>query len=98
MSDSLSRRHVLAGATAAIIGAALPAVFTPRNRLAVAIGRRLRQAREAVGMSIDDVAPRLAVMPAVVTAWEDGKYEPKAKQAYKLIKLYRVDWDWLIND
>jgi ribosome-binding protein aMBF1 (putative translation factor) len=95
MSDFISRRAVLAGVMAAVFGAVLPATATPR--VAVAIGNRLRQAREAVGMSIDDVAAQLAVNPAVATAWENGNYEPKAKQAYKLIKLYRVSWDWLVN-
>lgn len=59
---------------------ALPAAF--ENRAAPAIGARLRAAREAVGLSVDEVARRVRISPAAVRAIESEAFEQLGPPVY----------------
>ncbi|MFW5652538.1 MAG: helix-turn-helix domain-containing protein [Planctomycetota bacterium] len=57
---------------------------------------RLRQAREAAGLSQSEVAERLAVSQAAISRWESGRKSPSLSRVQQLAELYRVSLDWLV--
>lgn len=61
--------------------------MTSQITLSVAIGRRIRYARQAAKMSQTDLAAKLGVERAAVSFWENGTRAPKYET---LIKLCRV--------
>jgi HTH-type transcriptional regulator, cell division transcriptional repressor len=59
-------------------------------------GERLRDAREAAGMSQQQIASRLGVKAATVNHWETGKKEPRANRLQMLASLLNVPLLWLL--
>lgn len=51
----------------------------------------LKAARVNVGLSQEDVATALNVSKASVSAWENGKFEPKMSHFKALCELYNAD-------
>lgn len=48
------------------------------------IGSRLAAAREAAGMSVEDVADHMTVSPATIRSWESGESAPGPNRLYIL--------------
>lgn len=62
-----------------------------------AMGRRIFQAREAFGLSPEQLAWRLGLKRAVIVAWETGGAAPDADQALTLAEALNVPRDWLMR-
>ena len=62
----------------------------------VLFGERLKNAREASGMSQKTMANRIGVKPATVEKWESGNMDPRANRLQMLASLLNVPLLWLI--
>jgi transcriptional regulator with XRE-family HTH domain len=60
------------------------------------IGGRIRRAREAANFSGAQLARRLGVKTATVTAWEAGRSEPRANRLTMLAGFLGVSPTWLL--
>lgn len=58
------------------------------------LARRLRRAREAIGLTQDEVAERLQVNRVQVSRWENG-VRPRDDALQQLADLYEVTVEWL---
>lgn len=63
----------------------------------VRIAERLRQAREYVGLSQDEVATALGISPPAVTNIESGVRRIEAAELSVLARLYRRSLDFLMT-
>jgi transcriptional regulator with XRE-family HTH domain len=59
-------------------------------------GERLRNAREAAGMSQQQMASRLGVKGTTVNNWEAGKEDPRANRLQMIASLLNVPLLWLL--
>ena len=59
-------------------------------------GERLRNAREAAGMSQQQMASRLGVKGSTVNNWEAGKEDPRANRLQMIASLLNVPLMWLL--
>jgi transcriptional regulator with XRE-family HTH domain len=64
--------------------------------LRAAIGGRLKECREAAGLSQANVAQVLRCKRQTVSAWERGKAMPASREWYTLGPLYGVSLDYLV--
>jgi transcriptional regulator with XRE-family HTH domain len=64
----------------------------------VEVGRRLRSARETLGLTQEDVAAALNVQRTSVIAMEAGKRNVTALELRRLARLYRRDVSWLLGE
>lgn len=64
---------------------------------AATFGDRLVGAREAAGMSPEDLARRLGVKLKTVRAWEQDLNEPRANKLQMLAGVLNVSIMWLLN-
>ncbi len=62
----------------------------------ILFGERLKNAREASGMSQDSLASRLGVKRSTVEKWESGKMHPRANRLQTLASLLNVPLMWLL--
>ena len=62
----------------------------------VLFGERLRNAREATGMSEKKMANRIGVKTATVRKWENGELEPRANRVQMIASLLNVPLLWLL--
>ena len=60
-------------------------------------GDRVAAARDASGMTQQQLAKRLGVKAATLKAWEDDISEPRANRLSMLAGLLNVSITWLIN-
>lgn len=60
-------------------------------------GDRLAGAREALGLSQEDLATRLGVRIRTIRAWEDDAAEPRANKLHMLAGLLNVSIRWLLT-
>ncbi|ETX28413.1 helix-turn-helix domain-containing protein [Roseivivax isoporae] len=60
-------------------------------------GDRLAAAREASGMTQDQLAKRLGVKLTTLQAWEDDRAEPRANRLQMLSGLLNVSILWLLT-
>jgi transcriptional regulator with XRE-family HTH domain len=60
-------------------------------------GGRLARAREAAGLSPEDLASRLSVKIATVAAWERDRAAPTARQLATIAGLLGVSLSWLLH-
>ena len=60
-------------------------------------GDRVAAARDAAGMTQQQLARRLGVKAATLKAWEDDISEPRANRLSMLAGLLNVSITWLIN-
>ena len=58
--------------------------------------QQLRKAREALALSREEVASRLAISIGALTAWEDGLEQPPLERLWELSELYRRDVDYFL--
>lgn len=64
---------------------------------AATFGDRITAAREAVGLSQEDLAARLGVRLRTIRAWEDDLAEPRANKLQMLAGLLNVSIRWLLT-
>ncbi len=62
------------------------------------VGRRLRAARETLGLTQDDVAGALGVQRTSVIAMEAGRRNVTALELRRLARLYRRSVQWLLGE
>ena len=62
----------------------------------VLFGERLKNAREASGMSQKTMASRLGVKLSTVEKWENGKLDPRANRLQMVASLLNVPLLWLL--
>lgn len=62
------------------------------------IGAHLSQARRACGLSIEDVANRMAVTAKTVKNWESGKSVPRANRLHILSGILGVPLAWFYGE
>ena len=60
-------------------------------------GDRLAAARDAAGMTQNDLARRLGVKVATLRGWEDDQSEPRANRLSMLSGLLGVSLPWLLT-
>lgn len=63
-----------------------------------AIGRRLRDAREVLGLTQGDAATALGVQRTSISSIEAGKRNVTATELQKLATLYRRTATWILGD
>lgn len=61
------------------------------------LGARLKQAREAVGLTIDTAAEKLDILPGRLDAWENGRSDPPIDAMVNITRLYNADANYLLN-
>jgi len=59
------------------------------------VGRRLQEARQAVGLSQDEMANALGISSRGLRNYEDGSRELPSSVGFKLCKTYSIDPIWL---
>ncbi len=64
---------------------------------AATFGDRITGAREAVGLSQEDLARRLGVKLKTVRAWENDLSEPRANKLQMLAGLLNVSIRWMLT-
>jgi len=62
----------------------------------VLFGERLKNAREASGMSQKTMATRLGVKSSTIEKWEEGKLDPRANRLQMAASLLNVPLMWLL--
>ena len=62
----------------------------------VLFGERVKNAREASGMSRKEMASRLGVKSSTVGKWESGKEDPRANRLQMIASLLNVPLLWLL--
>jgi transcriptional regulator with XRE-family HTH domain len=62
----------------------------------VLFGERLRNAREAAGMSEKRMANRIGVKTSTIRKWENGEMEPRANRVQMIASLLNVPLLWLL--
>ena len=63
----------------------------------VEIGRKLRELRQASGLTQKQVADRIGVTASVVSAYENDIRSPSYSALVKLVALYNVSADYLLG-
>ncbi len=61
------------------------------------MGGRLLRARDAAGMSINELARRLGVQVTTVQAWENDRSQPRANRLSMLAGVLHVSLSWLLH-
>ena len=67
-----------------------------RERLRV-LGTRLKQAREAAGVTADEAAAAVGRDPVTVWRYENGQYAPRIHELEALAQRYQADLLWIIG-
>jgi transcriptional regulator with XRE-family HTH domain len=62
------------------------------------VGKRLRAARETLGLTQDDVAGALGIQRTSVIAMEAGRRNVTALELRRLARLYRRSVQWLLGE
>ncbi|WNV82887.1 helix-turn-helix domain-containing protein [Umezawaea sp. Da 62-37] len=73
-----------------------PAADQPTEQQVV--GKRLRTARETLGLTQDDVAGALGIPRTSVIAMEAGRRNVSALELRRLARLYRRNVQWLLGE
>lgn len=74
-----------------------PGADVPAPSPAVHLGARLRDVRQAAGLSLREVARQLGVSPSFVSQLETGKSQPSVATLYSLAQLLDVPIDQLFK-
>lgn len=64
---------------------------------AATFGDRLAAARDAVGLSQEDLARRLGIKLKTIRAWEDDLSEPRANRLQMVAGILNVSIRWLLT-
>lgn len=62
------------------------------------LGERLRESREYLGLSQQEVADLLKISRPAVTHMESGRRKVSTLELRELARLYRRPYEWLIGD
>lgn len=62
-------------------------------------GQRVRQRREGVGMSQEELAKKIALKSGkqTISRWEQGKSEPSLTEAKRIAEALNVTLNWLVD-
>lgn len=72
-----------------------PKTGSPHDR-EVTIAQRIRDRREALGITQDDLAAKTKISQATISEYERGKSKPSGERAFRLARALRVTADWLV--
>lgn len=61
------------------------------------MGGRLSRARDAVGLSVAQLARRLGVKSSTIQAWESDRSQPRANRLAMLAGVLNVSLSWLLH-
>lgn len=61
------------------------------------LGERVSEAREAIGLSLEEAAQRMAVKTATLKGWETGKTQPRPNKLQMLAGVLGVPFSWLLE-
>lgn len=61
------------------------------------IGERIYELRKARGLTQDKLAERLDVTKGCISNWENGYIEPSVAQLRKLVEIFHVEADYLLE-
>lgn len=64
----------------------------PKKRIRLHQGKRLRQTRENLRISVEELAELVEVTPGAIRHWETGRYTPKQDHQLKIAKALNVPW------
>lgn len=67
------------------------------DEISAGIGKRLRAARDASGMSRNLVAEKLGRSLQALKSWEGGETSPSAVDLCRLADLYGASTDWIVG-
>jgi transcriptional regulator with XRE-family HTH domain len=70
---------------------------SPAEHEQVSLGRRLREAREVLGLKQEDVSAVIGIPRTSVVSMESGKRNVTATELVKLSALYRRSVEWLLG-
>lgn len=76
------------------------AEFSPENWFddgVATFGDRLEAARQAAGLTVEDLATRLGVRERTVRSWEANEFEPRANRLQMLAGMLSVSLTWLMT-
>lgn len=68
------------------------------SRCLMTLGEKLRRAREARGLTLEQAAVPLHVTRQALSAWENDKNRPLHKRLEEIARIYQVDINWLLTD
>ena len=57
----------------------------------------LKLLRVIKGFNLDELGEKIGVSQTTISAWEQGKAKPSAKNIYKLAKIYAVEPTVIFN-
>lgn len=60
------------------------------------LGGRLSRAREALGLSINELARRIGVQASTIKTWESDRAQPRANRLSMLAGVLNVSLSWLL--
>lgn len=60
-------------------------------------GARLKEAREALGLTGEFVGDQVGVSKATISHWENGRYQPNIEQIRGLCSALKVSPNWLFE-
>lgn len=63
----------------------------------IMMAQRLREAREAVGLTQQKVAELLRISRSAVSQWENGETQPDIDKIKELCQIYKTSTDWLLR-
>lgn len=61
------------------------------------MGGRLLRARDATGLTIQELATRIGVKPSTVQAWENDRSQPRANRLQMIAGMLNVSLSWLLH-
>lgn len=61
------------------------------------MGGRLSRARDAVGLSVAQLARRLGVKTSTIQAWESDRSQPRANRLAMLAGVLNVSLSWILH-
>jgi len=67
------------------------------NPKAIEVGKRIRQAREAVGMTQIQLGSRVGVSDAAITQYEGGRNLPRLRRLEAIAEVLGVTTEWLLT-
>jgi transcriptional regulator with XRE-family HTH domain len=72
-------------------------VFKIEENVLLLIARRLLEARNRTGMTMNEVKQKTGISTGNISCWEHGKYLPGATALIALSNLYNVTIDWILK-
>jgi transcriptional regulator with XRE-family HTH domain len=72
-------------------------VFAIDESVLLLIARRLLEARNRTGMTMNEVRQKTGISTGNISCWEHGKYMPGATALISLSNLYNVTIDWILK-